>query len=97
VRAAGSERVIADWVVAQARGRDGATYELLDLADYPLPHLDEPLPPAMGQYQHDHTKNWAAKIAAYDGFVFVTPEHNHSTLLAVAVFVAIERIGPHHL
>jgi len=72
-------KAVADWVVAQAQGRDGARYELLDLADYPLPHLDEPLPPAMGQYQHDHTKSWAAKIAGYDGFVFVTPEYNHST------------------
>jgi NAD(P)H-dependent FMN reductase len=44
-----------------------------------LPHLDEPLPPALGQYRHDHTRTWAAKVAAYDGFVFVTPEYNHST------------------
>lgn len=33
----------------------------------------------MGQYQHEHTKQWAAKIASFDGFVFVTPEYNHST------------------
>lgn len=72
-------KAVADWVVALAQGRPGASYELVDLADYPLPHLDEPLPPAMGQYQHDHTKDWAAKIAGYDGFVFVTPEYNHST------------------
>ena len=26
-----------------------------------------------------HTKAWAAKIAAFDGFVFVTPEYNHGT------------------
>jgi NAD(P)H-dependent FMN reductase len=72
-------KAVADWVVARAQGRHGASYELVDLADYPLPHLDEPLPPAMGKYQHDHTKDWAAKIAGYDGFVFVTPEYNHST------------------
>ena len=50
-------KAVADWVVARAQGRDGASYELLDLADYPLPHLDEPLPPALGQYQNDHTKS----------------------------------------
>ena len=33
----------------------------------------------MGQYQNEHTKAWAAKIAEFDGFVFVTPEYNHST------------------
>lgn len=71
-------KAVADWIVERAQGREGATYELIDLADYPLPHLDEPLPPAMGQYQHDHTKEWAAKVAEFDGFVFVTPEYNHS-------------------
>jgi NAD(P)H-dependent FMN reductase len=33
----------------------------------------------MGQYQGEHTKAWAAKIASFDGFVMVTPEYNHST------------------
>jgi NAD(P)H-dependent FMN reductase len=33
----------------------------------------------MGQYQNEHTKQWAEKIASFDGFVFVTPEYNHST------------------
>ena len=70
---------VADWVLEKAQDRTDATYELVDLADYPLPHLDEPLPPALGLYQHDHTKSWAAKVAQYDGFVFVTPEYNHST------------------
>ena len=32
-----------------------------------------------GQYEHDHTKAWAATIGGYDGFIFVTPEYNHST------------------
>lgn len=69
---------VAQWVLGQADGR-GATYELVDLADFPLPHLDEALPPSFGQYANEHTKNWAAKIASYDGFIFVTPEYNHST------------------
>ena len=33
----------------------------------------------MGQYALPHTKAWAAKIAAFDAFVFVTPEYNHWT------------------
>jgi NAD(P)H-dependent FMN reductase len=72
-------KAVADWVVEQAEGRAGVAYELVDLLDYPLPHLDEPLPPAMGRYQNDHTKLWAAKVAGFDAFVFVTPEYNHST------------------
>ncbi|MDT0267462.1 NAD(P)H-dependent oxidoreductase [Streptomyces sp. DSM 44915] len=69
---------VAQWVIDRAADRD-ASYELIDLADYPLPHLDEAIPPSMGQYSNEHTKRWAAKIAGYDGFVFVTPEYNHST------------------
>lgn len=71
-------KAVADWVVDQAKGRAGALYELVDLADFPLPHLDEAIPPSFGQYAGEHTRAWAEKIAAYDGFVFVTPEYNHS-------------------
>jgi NAD(P)H-dependent FMN reductase len=27
-------------------------------------------------YQHAHTKRWAAKVAEFDGYVFVTAEYN---------------------
>jgi NAD(P)H-dependent FMN reductase len=70
---------VAKWVYDVAARRDDAEFELVDLRDYPLPHLDEPLPPSMGQYQNEHTKQWADKIASFDGFVIVTPEYNHST------------------
>jgi NAD(P)H-dependent FMN reductase len=33
----------------------------------------------MGQYQNQHTQEWAATIDQYDGFIMVTPEYNHST------------------
>jgi len=70
---------VARWVYDIAAGRTDAEFELVDLRDYPMPHLDEPLPPSLGQYQNEHTKQWADKIASFDGFVFVTPEYNHST------------------
>src|ERR1700726_4017577 len=70
---------VARWVIDQAKRRTDAEFEFADLADYPLPHLDEPLPPSMGQYQNAHSQYWAATIARFDGFVFVTPEYNHST------------------
>src|SRR3954468_9721210 len=59
--------------------RGGAQFDLVDLRDYPLPHLDEPLPPSLGQYQQAHTREWAETIASFDGFVIVTPEYNHGT------------------
>jgi NAD(P)H-dependent FMN reductase len=71
---------VAKWVYDVASRRDDADYELVDLRDYPLPHLDEPMSAAWGpDYQHDHTKQWSEKIASFDGFVIVTPEYNHST------------------
>jgi NAD(P)H-dependent FMN reductase len=70
---------VARWVYDIAAQRGDAQFELVDLLDYPLPHLDEPVPPSLGQYQHEHTKQWAQKIASFDGYVFVTPEYNHST------------------
>ena len=70
---------VAKWVYDIASRRSDAEFELVDLLDYNLPHLDEAVPPSMGQYANEHTKRWAAKIAELDGFVFVTPEYNHST------------------
>jgi NAD(P)H-dependent FMN reductase len=70
---------VAKWVYEQAAQRTDAEFELVDLADFDLPHLDEPIPASMGQYAHEHTQRWADKIASFDGYVFVTPEYNHST------------------
>jgi len=70
---------VAKWVLEQATLREGVEYELVDLLDYNLPHLDEAITASQANYQNDHTKVWAAKIAELDGFVFVTPEYNHST------------------
>lgn len=68
---------VARWVHEVAQRRDDAEFELVDIEDFELPLLDEPIPPAMGKYSKPHTKRWAAKIASFDGFVFVTPEYNH--------------------
>ena len=69
---------VAQWTLDLAKKRADATYEIVDIADFDLPVFDEPMPPSMGNYAHGHTKRWAEAIASYDGFVFVTPEYNHS-------------------
>jgi NAD(P)H-dependent FMN reductase len=74
---------VAKWVYEIARKRTDAEFELIDLKEYNLPLLDEPVPPSMGQYSKPHTKTWAAKIDTFDGFVFVTPEYNHGTSAAL--------------
>jgi NAD(P)H-dependent FMN reductase len=68
---------VGKWVFELAQRRTDAQFESVDLAEFNLPLLDEPVPPSMGQYSKDHTKRWAAKIASFDAFVFVTPEYNH--------------------
>jgi NAD(P)H-dependent FMN reductase len=70
---------VAAWVHEQASERDAANYEVVDLEDAGLPLLDEAIPALAGAYEHQHTKDWAAIVARFDGFVLVTPEYNHST------------------
>ena len=70
---------VARWVYDIAARRGDADFELVDIKDFNLPHLDESMPPSMGQYSQPHTLEWAAKIGSFDGYVFVTPEYNHST------------------
>ena len=69
---------VAKWVLDLAKKRGDATYEILDIADYDLPVLDEPMPPSMQKYTQPHTKRWGEVVASYDGYIFVTPEYNHS-------------------
>ena len=68
---------VGQWVHEIAAKRTDAEFELVDLLDYELPHMDEPVPPSMDQYSQAHTFVWAAKIASFDGFIIVTPEYNH--------------------
>ncbi|GAB3427169.1 NADPH-dependent FMN reductase [Flindersiella endophytica] len=68
---------VGKWVLDQAEQHGGADYELVDLRDFDLPHLDEELPAAAGQYTKPHTHRWAEKVDSLDGFVFVVPEYNH--------------------
>jgi NAD(P)H-dependent FMN reductase len=68
---------VARWVYEIARKRREAEFELVDIKDFNLPLLDEAMPPAMGQYSQPHTRVWAAKVASFDAFIFVTPEYNH--------------------
>ena len=76
-------RLIAEWVREVAAqhediGNGDVSLEIVDLAEVALPMLDEPTPAAFGDYQNPHTRRWAATVASFDAFVFVTPEYNHS-------------------
>ncbi len=68
----------ATWIFNIAKKRKDIKVELLDLAQINLPFLDEPVSASQGKYSKPHTKAWAKTIAQADGFIFVTPEYNHS-------------------
>ncbi|KAF9289209.1 flavoprotein-like protein [Linnemannia elongata] len=59
--------------------------EDLDIAEQSLPLFDEPAIPSRlpadnptPHYQQEHTRQWSAKVRAYDAFIFVTPQYNWS-------------------
>ncbi|MEX0748572.1 MAG: NAD(P)H-dependent oxidoreductase [Candidatus Saccharimonadales bacterium] len=75
---------VAEWAQETAsRFDDEVRIELVDLAEINLPLLDESVPASSGEYEHEHTKDWSKVIAEADGFIFVTPEYNHSISAAL--------------
>lgn len=49
-------RQLADQIAELARLRSEADITVVDLAQVALPWLDEPKMPALGDYQHEHTR-----------------------------------------
>jgi NAD(P)H-dependent FMN reductase len=74
---------VAKWVHDLLKSRSDAEFEIVDIDEYKLPLLDEPVPPSMHQYSKPHTKAWSEKIASFDAYIFVTPEYNHATSAAL--------------
>jgi NAD(P)H-dependent FMN reductase len=74
---------VAKWVHDLLKTRNDAEFEIVDIEDYKLPLLDEPVPPTMHQYSKAHTKTWSEKIASLDAYIFITPEYNHGTSAAL--------------
>jgi NAD(P)H-dependent FMN reductase len=70
--------VVANWVLDQATRHGKFAVELVDLADFNLPILDEAAHPRLGQYEHEHTKRWSASVQRADAYVFVLPEYDFS-------------------
>jgi NAD(P)H-dependent FMN reductase len=68
---------VGEWIHEIAKKHGDANFELVDIKDFNLPLLDEPIPPSMGQYSKEYTKAWSAKIDSFDAYVFVTAEYNH--------------------
>ena len=76
-----ADRVIP-WITATSREHGDFDVDVLDLRDWPLPLFGE-TSATVGD-PHDPTfsvpvvKQWNAKIAEGDAYLFITPEYNHS-------------------
>jgi NAD(P)H-dependent FMN reductase len=69
---------VADWFAARAEAHGAFELDVVDLAELALPFMDEPNHPRLKRYEHQHTKDWSARVEAADAFAFVHPEYNHS-------------------
>ena len=67
---------VTAWVEQVGLACTGFAYEVVDLADWPLPMDDEPAIPAIGPYAQPHTRAWSDKIKSADAVIFVTPQFN---------------------
>lgn len=72
--------VPAKWIVEKAKKCQELEVEFIDLRTIDLPFFDEPVSPASnkGNYVNPKAKEWANKIAQGDGYIWITPEYNHS-------------------
>lgn len=73
-------KAIGDWVAARAAERTDAEFVTVDLKEFDLPLMASATLPAMAdrKYESDNVSRWSRVIDSCDGFVFVTPEYNHS-------------------
>ncbi|WP_067535258.1 NADPH-dependent FMN reductase [Nocardia crassostreae] len=72
--------VVANWYAEQARAHDAFEIDLIDLADYPLPHALPAVSPLMepNPVRPAGTEELAERLAAADAMVVVTPDINRS-------------------
>jgi NAD(P)H-dependent FMN reductase len=74
---------VASWFYDRAVKSGSFDVELIDLAEVNLPMFDEPKHPRFGDYVHQHTKDWSARISRGDAYVFVIPEYNYGFNAAI--------------
>jgi NAD(P)H-dependent FMN reductase len=68
---------VSQWFIRRATEHGGFELDVVDLAEFRLPLLDEPNHPRLRKYVNRHTHEWSGMVAAADAFAFVTPEYNH--------------------
>jgi NAD(P)H-dependent FMN reductase len=76
---------VCTFVLSKAREVTGATFTVLDLADYEMPFFDEEVAPLQRSLDAgrdrvpcEPVRRWLDGMAAADGYLFVTPEYNYA-------------------
>lgn len=72
--------VVANWAAEQARKYGEFEVDVIDLADYPLPHALPAVSPLMepNPVRPAGTEELSERLAAADAFIVVTPDINRS-------------------
>ncbi|MGK2349162.1 NADPH-dependent FMN reductase [Actinomyces sp. W5033] len=83
---------VAQWVADKASTVEGVEATVLNLADFNLPMFVEDVAPAVRPATDPAAVRWNEALAAYDAYVFVTPEYNRS--IPGALKNAIDFITP---
>jgi NAD(P)H-dependent FMN reductase len=68
----------AQWMLGIAAARTDMTVELVDLRDFDLPFFNEVASNLYAPSQDPRVLKWQAKIAEFDGYIFVVAEYNRS-------------------
>lgn len=71
---------VADRVATQVEGNTDAEFAVLDLRSFDVPLLTSATIPGAANKRYDDPRvtAWSQAVDACDGFIFVTPEYNHS-------------------
>ncbi|MFT8396462.1 NADPH-dependent FMN reductase [Propionibacterium sp.] len=87
---------VAKWVHENASVRGDAEYQIVDIKDFHLPLYTGGSPMmAHKQYGQPEVQVWSNEIDTYDGFIFITPEYNHS--VPGGMKNAVDCLGPEWL
>jgi NAD(P)H-dependent FMN reductase len=66
----------AKWIGGIAAQRTDMVSEIIDLRDFPMPFFDEVASNAWVPSTNEVAQRWQNKVAAFDGYIFVTAEYN---------------------
>ena len=85
IREGRSGEKVANWFMEAIKDNQNAEVELVDLRDYPLPlYADsDAVKNREGAHPIAAVQTWIDKISEAQGYVFITPEYNHSYSSAI--------------